>query len=193
MQRASFTNCAQDIMHVQTFASDNISQTSPTHLNASSMNMLAASPRLIGIVYQGIIPDQASSSIAQQSCGLKQLSCTTHEDQDNQLSHTGSHIPFIYFDIHTSFRMYTLSTLGNFCLWITSFWSSPFPSEFKSQSQFPSLFSVVSSLSHLNCMFALRLCSPLHFLLCTICAIASFAFLHHCVQFHCVLPSVLHV
>ena len=147
MWRASFTNCAQDIMHMQTFASNNIGQTSPTHLNTSSTNMPAANPRLIGTAYQGIIPDQVSGGIAQQSRGLKLLSCTTHEDQDDQLSHTGLHIPFIYFDVHTSFRMYTLSTLGDFCLRITSFRSSPFPSEFESQSQFPSLFSVISSLS----------------------------------------------
>ena len=115
-RRASCTNCTQDIMHAQTFASDNISQTLPTHLNASSMNMPAANPRLIGTVYQGIIPNQAGSSIARQSRRLKWLSCATHKDQDNQLSHTGSRIPFIYFDVHTLFCMYTLSTLGDFRL-----------------------------------------------------------------------------
>ena len=147
MQRASFTNRAQDIMHAQTFASDDISQASPTRLNTSSMNTPAANPRLISTAYQGIIPDQVSSGITQQSRGLKQLGCATHEDQDDQLLHTGSHIPFIYFDVHTSFHMYTLSTLGDFCLQITSFWSSPFPSEFESQSQFPSLFPASSLLS----------------------------------------------
>ena len=116
MQKASFTNRTQDITHAQTFTSNDISQTSPTHLNASSTNMLAANPRLIGTAYQGIIPDQVSGGIARQSRGLKQLSCTTHEDQDDQLSHTGSCIPFIYFDVHTLFHMYTLSTLGDFCL-----------------------------------------------------------------------------
>ena len=119
----------------------------PTRLNASSTNTPAANPRLICTAYQGIIPDQVSGSITRQSCRCKWLSCATHEDQDNQLLHTGSHIPFIYFDIHTSFHMYTLSTLGNFHLRITSFWSSPFPSEFESQSQFPSLFPASSSLS----------------------------------------------
>ena len=51
-------------MHVQTFTSDNIGQASHTHLNASSTNMLVVDPRLIGTVYQGIIPDQVNSSIA---------------------------------------------------------------------------------------------------------------------------------
>ena len=160
MWRASFTNHTQDIMHTQTCTSDDIGQVSHTCLNTSSMNTPAANPRLISTAYQGIIPDQVSSGITQQSRGLKQLGCATHEDQDNQLSHTGSRIPFIYFDVHTLFRMYTLSTLGDFCLQITSFWSSPFPSEFESQSQFPSLFPVLSllslslslSLSCLNCV-----------------------------------------
>ena len=152
MQKASFTNCAQDIMHTQMFASNDIGQASHTCLNASLMNTLVANPGLISTMYQGIIPDQVSGSIARQLCGLKWLNCATHEDQDDQLLHTGLHIPFIYFDIHTLFCMYTLSTSGNFCLQITSFWSSPFPSEFKSQSQFPSLFNVVSSLSRLNCI-----------------------------------------
>ena len=134
MQRASFTNHTQDIMHAQTFTSNNISQALPTCLNASSTNTPAVNPRLIGTTYQGIIPDQVSGGITQQLRRLKRLSCATHEDQDDQLSHTGSRIPFIYFDIHTSFHMYTLSTLGDFCLQITSFQSSPFPSEFESQS-----------------------------------------------------------
>ena len=156
MRRASFTNRAQDITHTQIFTSDDISQTSPTRLNASLMNTLVANPRLISTMYQGIIPDQVSSGIAQQSCGLKQLSCATHEDQDDQLLHTELHISFIYFDIHTSFCMYTLSTLGDSCLRITSFRSSPFPSEFESQSQFPSLFSIISSLSLVSTAFSLH-------------------------------------
>ena len=156
MWKASFTNRTQDITHMQTFASDDIGQTSPTRLNTSSTNTPAANPRLIGTTYQGIIPDQVSGSIGRQLHGLKWLSCTTHEDQDDQLLHTGSRIPFIYFDIHTSFHMYTLSTLGDFRLRITSFQSFPLSLRvWVSVSVSLSFSSVVSSLSlslsHLNC------------------------------------------
>ena len=96
-------------MHVQTFTSNNIGQASHTCLNASSMNMPAANPRLIGTVYQGTIPDQVSGSIAWQLRRLKQLNCATHKDQDDQLLHTGSCIPFIYFDVHILFHMYALT------------------------------------------------------------------------------------
>ena len=137
--------------------------------------MPAENPRLISTVYQGIIPNQVSSSITWQLHRLKWLSCTTHKDQDDQLSHTGLRIPFIYFDIHTLFCMYRLSTLGDFGLWITSFQSSPFPSEFESQSQFPSLFSIVSSLSLVSTVFSL----------CCICVL-------YCVSL-CALFALLHL
>ena len=153
MQRASFTDRTRDITHMQMFASSSIGQTSPTCLNASSTNMPVANPRLIGTTYQGTIPDQVSSGITWQSHRLRQLSCTTHKDQDDQLSHTGSHIPFIYFDVHTSFHMYTLSTLGDFRLQITSFQSFPLSLRvWVSVSVSLSFSSIVFSLSlsHLN-------------------------------------------
>ena len=142
-------------------------------------------PRLIGIAYQGIIPNQASGSIARQLCRLKQLSCATYKDQDDQLLHTGSRIPFIYFDIHTSFCMYTLSTLGNFCLQV--FWSSPFPSEFESQSQFPSLFPASSLLS-----LSLSLSSQPRLVCIAFAFSTAFPFVHYlcycvfCILRHCI-------